>query len=205
MTRLGTHKVLQLIGRVLFVSALALLGYVAVVSFDAWRFQARERHELERLLASRSLLALATSRIPIPATVPMLAGDLFGRMDIPRLGLSVIIREGTSAATLRRALGHIAGTAMPGVAGNVGVSGHRDTFFRPLQHIRTRDLITLATLQGEYNYRVVSTRVVGPYDVSVLDPSSDQILTLVTCHPFTFVGPAPNRFIVRAERVGDPL
>jgi sortase A len=205
MTRLRTHKLLQFVSRLLFVSALALLGYVGAVAFDAWRFQARERDELERLLASRSLLALATSRIPIPATVPMLAGDLFGRMDIPRLGLSVIIREGTSAATLRRAIGHIDGTALPGVPGNVGVSGHRDTFFRPLQHIRPTDLITLATLQGEYHYRVVSTKVVGPDDVSVLDPSGDQILTLVTCHPFIFVGPAPNRFIVRAERVGDPL
>jgi sortase A len=63
------------------------------------------------------------------------------------------------------------------------------------------DMITLTTLQGEYRYRVVSTEVVSPDDVAVLDPTDGEVLTLVTCHPFFFVGAAPNRFIVRAERV----
>jgi len=109
--------------------------------------------------------------------------------------------EGTSSATLRRAAGHISGTALPGQPGNVGISAHRDTFFRPLRNIRRNDLITLTTALGEYRYRVVSTRVVSPQDVAVLDPAGNQILTLVTCYPFYFIGAAPNRFIVRAERV----
>jgi sortase A len=83
----------------------------------------------------------------------------------------------------------------------VGISAHRDTFFRPLRNIRRNDLITLTTALGEYRYRVVSTRVVSPQDVAVLDPAGNQILTLVTCYPFYFIGAAPNRFIVRAERV----
>jgi sortase A len=122
-------------------------------------------------------------------------------MDIPRLGISTIVMEGTTAKTLRRAIGHIEGTALPGQPGNVGISGHRDTFFRPLRHIRENDIITLTTLLGEYRYRVVFTKLVGPYDVTVLNPGGDEILTLVTCYPFYFVGPAPYRFIVRAERV----
>jgi sortase A len=109
--------------------------------------------------------------------------------------------EGTSSKTLRRAAGHIAGTSLPGQPGNIGISGHRDTFFRPLRHIERNDLITLTTVSGEYRYRVLSTSVVGPDDVAVLEPGADEILTLVTCYPFYFVGPAPNRFIVRAQRV----
>jgi sortase A len=62
-------------------------------------------------------------------------------------------------------------------------------------------LITVTTLLGEYRYRVVSTKVVSPYDVAVLKAGRNEILTLVTCYPFYFVGPAPERFIVRAERV----
>jgi sortase A len=85
----------------------------------------------------------------------------------------------------------------------VGISGHRDRFFRPLRNIRQNDIITLTTLLGEFRYRVVSTRIVNPEDVAVLDPSGDEILTLVTCYPFYFVGSAPNRFIVRAQRVGE--
>jgi sortase A len=83
----------------------------------------------------------------------------------------------------------------------VGVAGHRDTFFRPLRNIQPNDIITLTTLRGAYRYRVVSTKIVRPDNVAVLDPDGTEVLTLVTCYPFYFVGPAPDRFIVRAERV----
>ena len=128
-------------------------------------------------------------------------GGLVGRLEIPRFGLGLVVAEGTSPVTLRRAAGHIKGTATPGHPGNVGIAGHRDTLFRPLRDIRQNDLITLTTSQGNYSYRVVSTNIVSPSDVAVLTSDEKQILTLVTCHPFYFVGPAPDRFIVRAERV----
>ena len=131
---------------------------------------------------------------------PAAIDGLIGRIEIPRLGLSASVMEGTSTTTLRRAVGNIAGTALPGQPGNVGISGHRDTFFRPLRNIRRNDIITLTTLLGEYRYRVMSTRIVRPTNVAVLDPTGNEILTLVTCYPFYFVGPAPSRFIVRAER-----
>jgi sortase A len=122
-------------------------------------------------------------------------------MEIPRLGVSVIVAEGTNESILRRAGGHIAGTSFPGQGGNVGIAGHRDTLFRPLRNIRQNDVITLTTLAGEYRYRVMSTEIVSPSDITVLQPEGHETLTLVTCYPFYFVGPAPDRFIVRAERV----
>jgi len=128
-------------------------------------------------------------------------GGLIGSIAIPRLGLVATIIEGTDTTTLRRAVGHIPSTGLPGQAGNVGLAGHRDTFFRQLKDIRQNDIITLTTLGGEYRYRVVSTRVVVPTEVSVLNPAVNQVLTLVTCYPFYFIGSAPDRFIVRAERV----
>lgn len=109
--------------------------------------------------------------------------------------------EGTSAHILRRAVGHNPGTALPGQRGNVGISGHRDTFFRPLRHIETGDTILLTTMTGEYRYRVFATSVVAPEDVAVPAAGAGETLTLVTCHPFYFVDPASSRFIVRAERV----
>jgi len=113
----------------------------------------------------------------------------------------VIVMEGTGTTTLRHAAGHIPGTALPGEAGNVGISGHRDTFFRPLRNIRRDDVIVFTTLHGDYRYRVVSTSVVRPDDIAVLEPTASEILTVVTCYPFYFVGAAPDRFIVRAERI----
>jgi sortase A len=115
--------------------------------------------------------------------------------------MSAIVIEGTSRRVLQRAVGHIFGTALPGEPGNVGIAGHRDTFFRPLRNVRRDDIINLTTPLGDYRYRVVSTSIVGPQDSVVLDPSSNQALTLVTCYPFYFVGAAPRRFIVRAERL----
>lgn len=193
----------------LFAGAALMLAYCGFVLADAWIFQKAERRQLERLLTERqeangaarqTASATALKDLP-PARLPFAPRDLIGRMEISRLGLSVIVIEGISRATLRRAAGHIPGTALPGHPGNVGISGHRDTFFRPLRKIQRNDIITLTTLVGEYRYRVVSAKVVGPHDVAVLDPSGNEILTLITCYPFYFVGAAPDRFIVRAERV----
>jgi sortase A len=198
ITRESLRWTLRWTQRLLFTGALSLLAYCGFVLIDAWAFQRSERRQLERLLPARQEVASpASPKIPLPAV----KGDLIGLIKIPRLGLSVIVIEGTSARILRLAAGHISGTALPGHPGNVGISGHRDTFFQPLENIRSSDIIVLTTLFGEYHYRVVSTKVVSPYDVSVLKTSRNEILTLVTCYPFYFVGPAPDRFIVRAERV----
>ena len=127
-------------------------------------------------------------------------GGVVGRLEIARLGVSVMVVEGVDDSDLKRAVGHIPGTALPGEPGNVGIAGHRDTFFRPLRSIQRDDTITLSTLQGTYRYRVVSTKVVRPEDIQVLYPTGRDSLTLVTCFPFYYVGSAPKRFIVRAER-----
>jgi sortase A len=196
--------------RLLFATGLALLAWCAYVVLDARIFQQAEDSRLDGLLRVSQETSPNTPQNPSltarPARLPLApAAGLIGRLDIPRLGLSVIVIEGVRAATLRRAVGHIPGTALPGQQGNVGISGHRDTFFRPLRNIRRDDTVTLTTLLGEFRYRVVSTSIVRPDNIAVLSPTENQILTLVTCYPFYFVGPAPSRFIVRAERIADTL
>lgn len=136
-----------------------------------------------------------------PAGKSPAPSEIIGRLDIPNLHLSVMVREGADAGTLRRAVGHIPGTALPGGPGNIGLAGHRDTFFRPLRDIRKDDAIELQTENGSYRYRVESTRIVGPRDMQVLASSNQETLTLVTCYPFYYVGSAPKRFIVRAALV----
>jgi sortase A len=181
--------------RVLFVLGLTLLGYCAFVVIESRIFQSRENHRLETLL-SESAIARSNDIVP-----PAVAEGLIGRIDIPRLDVSVIVMEGSTEAILHHAAGHIKGTALPGQPGNVGISAHRDTFFRPLRNIRGDDVITVTTMRGVYRYRVVSTRIVAPSDVSVLKAGAGEALTLVTCYPFYFVGAAPDRFIVRAQRI----
>ncbi len=131
-------------------------------------------------------------------TRPPARSAVIGRLEIPNVRLVAMVQEGADARTLRRAVGHIPGTALPGGRGNVGLAGHRDTFFRPLREIHVNDAIELKTPNGTYRYRVESMRIVGPRDVQVLKPTNNASLTLVTCYPFYYVGSAPKRFIVRA-------
>jgi sortase A len=190
---------------VLFAVAGVALGYCVFVLAESWIYQHRENREFSRRLRQaqrQKPLAGPASSSPHAVSVPAIARDgLIGRVEIPRLGVSVILAEGTDEGVLRRAVGHIQGTALPGQPGNVGIAGHRDTFFRPLRNIRMNDIVVLATTGGSYRYRVTSTKVVLPDAVGVLAPTPAESLTLVTCYPFYYVGSAPNRFIVRAKRV----
>jgi sortase A len=120
---------------------------------------------------------------------------------IPKIRLEVPVLRGTDDFTLNRAVGHIDDTALPGTEGNSGIAGHRDSFFRGLKDIAAGDAIELETLRGKEMYRVERIWVVSPEDVSVLDATPTRSLTLVTCYPFYHVGPAPQRYIVRAGRV----
>ena len=121
-----------------------------------------------------------------------------GRLSIPRIGLSAMVLEGDDARTLRVGLGHIPGTAEPGQPGNVGIAGHRDTFLRRLRVIGRGDEVLLQTAAITYRYQVSSIEVVEPQNVSVLSAGKKDELTLVTCYPFSYFGPAPRRFIVHA-------
>ena len=110
------------------------------------------------------------------------------------------VLPGTDEFVLNRGLGHIEETALPGTGGNSGIAGHRDGFLRGLKDIAVGDAVELETLEGRQVYRVERMWIVEPEDVSVLDPTPVQSLTLVTCYPFYFIGSAPQRFIVRAVR-----
>jgi sortase A len=188
------RRILAWAQRVLFVCGVVLLGYCGYALVDAWMFQRRESRDLDRLLRDRQ--RAESERAPAVA-----ADGPIGRIEIPRLLLSVIVAEGIDKTTLRRAVGHIPGTALPGQPGNVGLAGHRDTFFRPLKDLKIKDEVLISTLKGDFRYEVESLRVVEPENVGVLAPSGENVLTLVTCYPFYYFGPAPQRWIVRARQV----
>ncbi|HZI78835.1 MAG TPA: class D sortase [Vicinamibacterales bacterium] len=179
------------IERLLLLVALAAFGYVAGSMGSAAFYQDYESRQLDEVLRG--------ARPAAAASAPAATRRVLGRLEIPTLGVSTIVREGEDARTLQLAVGHIAGTALPGSAGNMGLAGHRDTFFRRLREIDVGDVIRLVAVEGTYTYVVESTQIVDPDDVWVLDPTPEPSLTLVTCYPFTYIGSAPERFIVRAR------
>ena len=199
-----------------FVLGILALGYVGYVLLDTWFFQAYQTWRFQQALkgpkpAMGGPEQPGLSPLPTRAAadraraesfgIDGLAGSPLGRIEISAIGLAAMIMEGSDSKTLRHAVGHIPGTPLPGQPGNVVITGHRDTFFRGLRNVHPDDKITLTTLSGSFRYRVDSTEVVGPQDIAVLDHSDEAVLTLVTCYPFYYVGPAPKRFIVRARRI----
>lgn len=191
---------LRWLERLLFLVAIVALGWFAIVKADAAREQAALSDELEAARKAATDTAAAGTAGARPATriVAVPAQSLIGRIEVPRLKLSAIAREGVDVRTLRGSVGHVPGTALPGAEGNAAFAAHRDTFFRPLEGVKTGDEVVVTTPTGVHRYAVTGTRIVDPSEVSVLDATGGRQLTLVTCYPFNFVGNAPKRFIVQA-------
>jgi sortase A len=178
-----------------------------------WYAQARDagvaafdeaRVEIERSLPVSEHVDMSTwsvQRVERYRESVRAAGVPLAVLQIPAVKLVVPVFEGTSEQNLNRGAGLIEGTARLGEPGNVGIAAHRDGFFRALKDVQVGDALLLKRLGATDSYRIVSTTIVEPSDVSVLEPTSTHSLTLVTCYPFYFVGSAPHRFIVRAERV----
>jgi sortase A len=185
----------QWLERLLILVGVVCLGYFAYVYVEARVYQSFEERQLNEILQSAPK---TDGGAAAPHHRPPAPGSTIGRIEIPRLGVSAVIRAGSDARTLRLAVGYIPGTALPGERGNVGLAGHRDTFFRKLRDINPDDEIRVTTKDGVFHYYVQRTNIVNPTDVWVLNATRTPALTLVTCYPFTYIGSAPQRFIVHA-------
>lgn len=215
------RKFLLWLSRLFLLAGVLILGVCGFFLAQAALYQSYGRWAFEQSLkgAPVSVGAFLGERLPLPAGVrkfifppaealpsesaPDSMGSWIGTIDIPSLELSAMVLEGVDARALRVGVGHIPGTSLPGRPGKAALAGHRDTYFRKLRHIRPEDTITLTTEEGASDYVVESIVVVDPTDVHVLESSGEPLLTLVTCYPFDFVGPAPKRFVVHARKVGD--
>jgi len=164
------------------------LGYAGFVFADSHAYQTLEMKKFKQV-----------GRLSEPHI--LVEGDVIGEIQVPRLGLNAVVVQGDSAANLRQAVGHLSKSALPGEWGNVALAGHRDTFFRPLRDIRQGDEIRFKTRERSFEYRVESIEIVVPTDTRVLKSSTGHDLTLLTCFPFHYVGPAPKRLVVRAHEV----
>jgi sortase A len=178
----------------LLIAGALAVSYVALTLLHARFYQKVANNALEQQMHVEDQHQASLSRAVAKE------GDVLGRIEIPRLGLKVAILEGTTSQTLRLGVGHIEGTALPGESGNIGIAGHRDTYFRGLKDIRARDEIQIQTASDLSRYEVDWVQIVAPSDIGVLSPSAESAITLVTCYPFYFIGAAPKRFIVHAHK-----
>jgi len=194
----GTRSVLRAAYYVFLTAGIMALGYAGYCVLDRYWYQGVETSKFETVSAPAEPPAIE----PVPIVpVPIAEGGVIGEIEVPRLGMKAIVVQGDSEKLLRRAVGHLPETALPGETGNIALAGHRDGLFRPLRNVQPGDTITLRTLEREFQYQVQWTAIVPPTAVRVLEPTSEPTLTLITCFPFYYVGAAPERFIVRARKV----
>ena len=182
------------LARLLIVSGVAALAWVTFeVASTAWY-----QHQTANALENLRHIPVAEKR-PTPKTLNV--GEPIGTLEIIRVGLTGVVVEGDEDAVLDRAIGHLPDTPLPWQEGNSALAAHRDTLFRPLRSVRLGDVLRLKTPHGDFDYQVRETLIVKPQDVWVLDPTPVTTLTLISCWPFDYIGHAPERFIVRAERI----
>lgn len=215
-----TRSFLRFFQWTLIIAGVSLLGFWAGSRFQGWIGNNAEIDRFERARAEVRLSAVQPTTeesLPLerPVDTSLWAEDrieeyeesLDHEFDTPlailrieKIDLEVAVLAGTTELVLNRGVGHITGTPLPGEAGNIGIAGHRDGYFRGLKDIAVGDVIEMETLTGGSNYTITETWIVEPPDVWVLEPTETTSITLVTCYPFYYAGSAPQRFIVRAEK-----
>jgi sortase A len=209
--------------RILLVVAVCALGFYGYSLADQYVYQGYENWVFEQQIAGtadysfreyvKQKAGLAAS-MPVRQSAPrepaghqpalgLAPGELLGRVLIPRLHLSAMVREGVDSQTLTKAVGHVPSTAQPGQLGNFAIAAHRDTLFRALKDIQPGDEVAFETTAATYTYKVASTKIVKPSDVSVLRSGGESVLTMITCYPFYYLGSAPKRFIVQARLISE--
>ena len=185
------------LGGALIIGGAAFLGSNIWMKHAAARAQQDAQEWLDRTVKARP----AAPRAPSPQHRHFKHGEVLGKLTIPRLNLSVMVFEGDDAAILKRGAGHIPATSLPAENGNLGIAAHRDTYFRPLRLIRPHDVIEFTAPEGVSRYTVTDIEIVGPSQIEVLAKAPGRDLTLVTCYPFYYLGSAPKRWIVHAQKI----
>ena len=190
-------SVLLFVQRLFLWLGVAALAYAGGTAVYASAYQRYESRKFTQEFASPAILSADLGE----GAADLLEGDIVGKLNIPRIGISVMVLHGIERNTLIAGAGHVPGTPLPGSEGNVTIAAHRDTFFRKLEGILPGDSIQLGTVGNSYEYVVDSIEIVDPEDTKVMESRGRSELTLITCYPFYLVGPAPKRFIVHASNL----
>lgn len=189
--KLRSRSSLGAISRLFLVIGLGLIGYVASQYWGMYRGQ----HQLQAQWEKQVALAATPSLSKVPPA------EILTRVSIPKIKLDAIVVEGATPKQLAMGPAHMTETAYPGETGNAVITGHRDTFFRHIYELQKGDTILISRNGESFKYEVTGKKIVKPTDVSVLKQTSDPQLTLITCYPTYYIGPAPDRLVVFSRLV----
>lgn len=181
----------RVISLALIVIGVILLGYVAGEYWGMYRSQKNLEAEWQRQAAT----------VSVPGKAPVSPDQLLTRLQIPKIQVDAIVVEGASRRELSEGPGHMKQTAQPGEIGNAVITAHRDTFFRHIYELNKGDQIHVRRSGRTFTFEVTGRKIVMPEDISVIKPTNDPQLTLITCYPTYYIGPAPKRLVVFSKLV----
>lgn len=191
MSRVPNGKVLRWTGRVLIGAGTFILLFLAYqlwgTGFITSHHQAALKQKFYAGVRAAQAATPPTTTVGAPPLVKPNLGTGIALMEIPKVGLNMVVVEGVGVEDLKLGPGHYPGTPLPGEPGNVVISGHRTTYLHPFYNINDLTLgdpITLTSPDGTKSvYLVSETKVVQPTAVEVVDNTPDDRLTLTTCNP----------------------
>jgi sortase A len=182
---------------IMIILGVVLLAYVGWEYGSMYFEQRRLAREFERQQQEQQQQASNSAPAPINTD------DALTRLSVPKINLESVVVEGTNHRALLLGPGHLEDTPAPGESGNSVISGHRDTFFRHLNDLQMGDEVLVERGGKTFHYQVTGKRVVEPTDLSVIAPTKDPEMTLITCYPTYYIGPAPKRLVVFSKLVTD--
>lgn len=184
--KLRPHLNRKLLSLAMVVIGICLLIYVGSQYWGMYRSQQKLEAAWEQQAAS----------IGSPGQTQISQAEMLTRVVIPKINLDAIVVEGSSRKALSDGPGHMKETATPGEIGNAVITAHRDTFFRHIYELTKGDQIQVRRNGRTFTYEVTGKKIVMPEDLSVIKPTTDARLTLITCYPTYYIGPAPKRLVV---------
>src|SRR5579871_5719312 len=181
----------RIVSLALIVFGISLLGYVGG---EYWKMYLSQKN-LEAQWEDQAAALNASNHLPLAPE------QMLTRLLVPRIGIDAIVVEGASRKELSEGPGHMKQTAQPGETGNAVITGHRDTFFRHIYELNKGDQIQVRRSGRTFTYEVTGKKIVMPEDISVIKPTNNPQLTLITCYPTYYIGPAPKRLVVFSKLV----
>lgn len=188
---------------IFIVAGLIVFGYGAYQWGYSYFKEAERLDEVSERVSDEVISLTDTKEEPIDPAIyeDFQEGDTIGLLYIPKLDRRIPIVEGTDEEELAEGVGHYTGTGYPGENRQILLSGHRDTVFRQFGELEDGDEFHIQMEHGTFIYEIrgSETVIVPADDTTVIDPNrKDEVLTVSTCYPFTFVGSAPDRYVVFA-------
>lgn len=182
-----------------WISAIFIIVGLSFIIYGGWQILSSKFAQNEALKEAKAIVKKDEKDNEVPEDYNPKMDETIGILKIPKIKAELPIVEGTDEDELEKGVGHYRGTAFPGEKDQIVLSGHRDTVFRKLGELEIGDELIVEMSYGKFTYVIQETDIVDAEDRTVIRSTApNEVLTVTTCYPFSYIGNAPERYIIYA-------